>query len=77
VSFGGSILLLVIGAILTFALNVKLGFLNLDIVGIVLMAAGALGLALTSWAYANRRRTARTTVVEPDGGDLPPPPDAL
>jgi hypothetical protein len=72
VSFGGSILLLVIGAILTFALNVKLGFLNLDIVGIVLMAAGALGLALTSWAYATKRRASRTA-VEPDGGDVDPP----
>jgi hypothetical protein len=52
--------MLAIGAIITFACNVRVGWLDLDIVGWVLMAAGALGLIMTL-AVFNRRRT---TVVE-------------
>lgn len=53
---GGSILLIVIGAILTFALNLHVGFLNLDLVGWILMAAGLLGLIITTYIWSSRRR---------------------
>lgn len=53
---GVSILLIAIGAILTFALNVSVGFLDLDVVGWVLMAAGVVGLILTTVIWAPRRR---------------------
>jgi hypothetical protein len=53
---GGSILLIVVGAILTFALNVHVGFLNLDLVGWIMMAAGLLGLIVTTWIWSSRRR---------------------
>jgi hypothetical protein len=57
---GGSILLIVVGAILTFALNVRVGFLNLDLVGWIMMAAGLLGLIVTTYIWSSRRRQAVT-----------------
>jgi hypothetical protein len=57
---GASVFMLAVGAIVTFAFNIRVGWLDLDIVGWVLMAAGALGLIMTL-AIFNRRRT---TVVQ-------------
>jgi len=57
---GASIFMLAVGAIITFAFNIRVGFLDLDIVGWVLMGAGALGLIMALTIF-NRRRT---TVVE-------------
>ena len=54
---GASIFMLAVGAIITFAFNVRLGWLDLDVVGWVLMAAGALGLAVTLTIFGSRRRT--------------------
>jgi Domain of unknown function (DUF6458) len=66
---GGSILLLVVGAILSFGLkNQDLGPLNLDTIGWILMAAGLFGLVLTMWVWNSRR----TRVVQAP----PPPPPA-
>lgn len=53
---GASILLIAIGAILTFALNVQVGFLDLDVVGWVLMLAGVAGLIFTTLIWGPRRR---------------------
>jgi Domain of unknown function (DUF6458) len=53
---GASIFMLAVGAIITFAFNIRVGWLDLDIVGWVLMGAGALGLIMTL-AIFNRRRT--------------------
>jgi hypothetical protein len=65
---GGSILLIVVGAILTFGLNNQtLGPFNLDTIGWILMLAGLAGMVLTLWVW-NSRRT-RTRVVQ-----APPPP---
>jgi predicted membrane channel-forming protein YqfA (hemolysin III family) len=62
-SIGVSIFLLIVGAILTFALKVSAasGF-NIHTVGIILMLAGLLGLLLSllfwsSFSPWNRRRT--------------------
>ena len=54
---GGSILLIAIGAILTFALNVTVSGVDLDVVGWILMAAGVVGLVITLAMYGNGRRT--------------------
>ena len=59
---GASIFMLALGAIITFAFNIRVGWLDLDIVGWVLMGAGALGLIM-SLAIFNRRRT--TVVQQP------------
>jgi uncharacterized protein DUF6458 len=54
---GASVFMLAVGAIITFAFNIRVGWLDLDIVGWVLMAAGALGLILTLTVFGSRRRT--------------------
>jgi hypothetical protein len=55
VGIGASIFLIAVGAILTFALDVSLGGLDLDVVGWILMAAGALGLLMTALIWGRRR----------------------
>lgn len=60
---GGSIFLIALGAILAFAVEANLGWLDINVVGWVLMIAGFTGLVLTMWFWQNRRRT--TTVVQP------------
>lgn len=57
---GGSILLIVIGAILTFALHLRVGFVDLSMVGWIMMAAGLLGLIITTYIWSSRRRTVVT-----------------
>jgi hypothetical protein len=57
VGIGASIFLIAIGAILAFAVDVSLGGLDLDIVGWILMAAGALGLVMTALIWGRRRET--------------------
>jgi len=70
-SIGSGIALFVIGAILAFAVNVQLDWINLDLIGYVLMGAGVLifilGLVLTL-----RKRESTTTVrsnVDPASGE--------
>jgi hypothetical protein len=59
---GVSIFLIALGAILTFATNVAVGGLDLDVVGVILMVAGALGLVMTLLIWGPRRRVERGTV---------------
>lgn len=66
-SIGFGILLIVIGAILRFALNMELAWINLLLVGNILMGAGVvvfiLGLVFT---FRRRRSTStQSTVVNP------------
>jgi hypothetical protein len=66
VGIGGSIFLIVVGAIFAFAVNVSLGWLDLNVVGWVMMIAGAFGLILTLWFWQSRRRDViRTTTAAP------------
>lgn len=58
---GVSVFLIAVGAILTFALNVRIGVLDLDVVGWILMAAGVLGLIVTMVIWGGRRRSVVTT----------------
>ena len=46
-SLGVSLFLLVAGAILTFAVNVRTSGFDINVVGIILMLAGALGLLMS------------------------------
>lgn len=58
---GGSIFLIAVGAILAFAVKASLGFVSIQVVGWVLMAAGVVGLILTLWFWNSRRRTVVTS----------------
>ncbi|SCG71983.1 DUF6458 family protein [Micromonospora coxensis] len=58
---GTSIFLLAVGAILTFALDANVGGVNLDVVGWILMAAGLLGLIMTTLVWGRRRSVVTTS----------------
>jgi hypothetical protein len=73
-TIAGGILLIVVGAILTFATSVHVQGVSLDIVGWILMIAGAAGLILAFfqeaiWTERARRREATLGEERPD---LPP-----
>jgi hypothetical protein len=55
---GVSVFLIAVGAILTFATNISLSGLDLDVVGVILMIAGVIGLLVTLFVWAPRRRVA-------------------
>jgi Domain of unknown function (DUF6458) len=60
-TIAGAILLIVVGAILTFATNIHVQGVNLDVIGWILMIAGAAGLVLAFfqeaiWSERSRRR---------------------
>ncbi|MER5730526.1 DUF6458 family protein [Streptomyces sp. NPDC002138] len=58
---GGCIILIVVGAILTFATDWKMESVNLDLVGLIMMAVGAIGLAVYTSIF-KRRRTAGAAI---------------
>jgi hypothetical protein len=68
---GASIFLIAVGAILTFALDVRIGGIDIDAVGWILMAAGAVGLVFTTIIWGPRRRASTTTVTEDPTGYEP------
>ncbi|QSB17210.1 hypothetical protein JQS43_09210 [Natronosporangium hydrolyticum] len=63
---GVSIFLIAVGALLAFAVDYQLGWLDITVAGWVLMAVGALGLLLTLLLWSRRRSR---VLVEPE----PPP----
>ena len=67
---GGALILVAIGAILTFAINVQHshGF-NINTIGIILMVVGAIGIVLSlmfwsTWGGVGAGARRRTTVVD-------------
>ncbi len=72
-SIGAGILLIVIGAVLSFAVDDNLGggFADLNLIGYILMAAGVL-IAILGTIFMFRKRTSVTAVqssVDPATGD--------
>jgi hypothetical protein len=65
-SLGVSLFLLVVGAVLTFAVDVTTSGFSLHTVGIILMVAGALGVVLSLLFWSSFSPYRRGTVV---GGD--------
>jgi len=53
---GASVFLIAVGAILTFALDLTVSGINLDVVGVILMVAGAIGVVVDLAIFAPRRR---------------------
>ncbi|MCW2598047.1 MAG: hypothetical protein JWR06_365 [Jatrophihabitans sp.] len=68
---GAALVLIAIGAILKFAVTAKLSGVDLQVVGVILMIVGGVGLLVELFLMANRRRTTlvaqspRTPYVEP------------
>jgi hypothetical protein len=56
VTIGGSIALIVIGAILRFAITWKPAHVDLQVIGVILMIAGVVGLIISIAVIATRRR---------------------
>ena len=52
---GVSVFMLAVGAVLAFAVNASVPNANLDLIGVILMIAGGIGL-LVSLAFASSRR---------------------
>ena len=66
-SIGTGIVLFVIGAILVFALDFDLGgVVNIDVIGYILMAAGAIVFLIGLVAMFRRRSAVSTTAVGAD-----------
>jgi hypothetical protein len=65
---GVGIFLIVVGAVLTFAVDATVAGLNLDVVGWILMLAGVGGLVLCLYFW-HRRSTTGTVVTEHRGYD--------
>ena len=53
---GVSVFLLALGAILTFAVNASVSGLDIHVIGVILMIAGAIGLAMTMLVFGRRDR---------------------
>ncbi|MWV51194.1 hypothetical protein GRS96_18145 [Rathayibacter sp. VKM Ac-2803] len=70
-SIGAGIFLLVVGAVLAFAVDVQLSGVDLKLIGYILMAAGAIGLVLGLVLMTRRRQSVATTrsAVDPASGE--------
>ena len=70
-SIGSGIALFVIGAILAFAVNVQLEFIDLGLIGYILMGAGFLIFVLGLVLMARKRQSSTTTrsAVDPNSGE--------
>ncbi|RFA12902.1 hypothetical protein B7R22_14755 [Subtercola boreus] len=70
-SLGSGIVLFVIGAILAFAIDVQVSWVDLHLVGYILMAAGVIGIILGVVLITRRRQTTMTSrsAVDPVSGE--------
>lgn len=78
-TIGASIFLIAVGAILKFAVTATVAGIDIQVVGVILMIAGALGLVLGLFLMANQRNAVQQTTVyqdpnQPPGPPPPPPP---
>lgn len=64
--YGVSIFFLAVGAVLTWAVNATVEGIELQTIGVILMAVGAIGLLFTLlfWSSFTERRAAGTRVRE-------------
>lgn len=70
-SIGSGIALFVVGAILAFALNLQVGFVDLHLIGYILMAAGVVVFIIGIVLLTRRRQSIATThtAVDPASGE--------
>lgn len=65
-SIGSGITLIVIGAILAFAINIEISWIDLDIVGSILIGAGAVIFILGIVSALRKRRTVEVVRIAAD-----------
>ncbi|PPF75380.1 hypothetical protein C5B96_16825 [Subtercola sp. Z020] len=70
-SLGSGIFLFVVGAILAFAVDIQVAWVDLRVVGYILMAAGVVGIILGIVLITRRRQTTMTdrSAVDPVSGE--------
>jgi nitrate reductase gamma subunit len=70
-NIGAGIFLVVVGAILRFALNVQLSWIDLQLVGSLLMGAGVVVIVIGIVLLVRKRSTVTTvrTAVDPQSGE--------
>lgn len=68
-SIGAGVVLFVIGAILRFALDIQVAWINIPLVGNILMGAGVVVFILGLIFMFRRRQSSSRTVVHPTDGD--------
>ena len=68
---GGGIFLIAFGAILAFAVHADVGWIDIDVVGAVIMLSGVAVLSITVWFWRDRRRRAIRSMHR-RGAHLPP-----
>lgn len=71
--YGGGIFLIVVGAILAFAVDFRVSGLELSTIGWICIAAGILAIILTL-VTSQRRRTSETVVQHTPAPQAPPGP---
>jgi hypothetical protein len=54
---GVGLVFIAVGAVLTFAVNAAVSGVNIQVVGVILMAVGALGVLIDLAVFAPRRRS--------------------
>lgn len=72
-SVGGSVFLILAGAILRFAVTWTPGHVNLQIIGVILMIGGAAGLIASVWLMTQRSRSKRSAEVYEQRRYIEPP----
>jgi uncharacterized membrane protein YedE/YeeE len=72
-TIGGSIALIVVGAILRFAVTWKGQYVNLQAIGVILMVAGVVGLCISVALLISRRRARAGTQVYEQRSYTEPP----
>jgi len=74
VTIGGSIALIVIGAILRFGITWKPAHVDLQVIGVILMIAGAVGLVISIAIIVTRQRGRPAADVYEERRYTEPPP---
>ena len=72
-TIGGSIALIVVGAILRFAVTWKGKYVDLQAIGVILMVAGVVGLCVSVALLISRRRSRAGTQVYEERRYTEPP----
>ena len=73
---GGGIFLIVVGAILAFAISDSVDAIDLAMIGYICMAAGVLALIISLVMHAQRTNTSHREVIERHDDRRPPAPPA-